>query len=202
MCQEENNGCACGCGGHSHNDQKLKVVALGDSITWGFPYGPMDSWVKLFSDVTGIETVNRGINGDTTFGMMERYVPDVLDRNPNIVILMGGTNDAFEMENADEIIENLRYMAALSHKNKVLPFIGMPVPCFENSIEKVLEKVRLEIRDIEKSERVPIIDFYSVMLDAQGIPDRSLFNDDSHPNKDGYIRMAEEAITVFKRMFH
>ena len=38
------------------------IVALGDSLTYGYPYSPGSSWVGLAAKELGITIYNRGIN--------------------------------------------------------------------------------------------------------------------------------------------
>ena len=46
--------------------KKMKIVCLGDSITYGFPFGPRVSWVAMLDQVLDAEIINQGINGNTT----------------------------------------------------------------------------------------------------------------------------------------
>src|ERR1035437_634694 len=61
------------------------VVMLGDSITeWS-------DWRELLPNA---DVINRGIRGDTSDGVLER-LPEVIRRNPRIVVLMIGVNDLY-----------------------------------------------------------------------------------------------------------
>ncbi|MDD3365087.1 MAG: GDSL-type esterase/lipase family protein, partial [Syntrophomonas sp.] len=51
----------------------IKVVCLGDSITWGFPHGTEYSWVRMLDDALSGEVINQGINGNTTSDMLDRF---------------------------------------------------------------------------------------------------------------------------------
>ncbi len=75
--------------------ERNSIVCLGDSITYGFPFGPEESWVALSAQALGLNMVNKGANGDTTRGMRRRFKRDVVSLNPAYVIIMGGANDAF-----------------------------------------------------------------------------------------------------------
>ena len=70
--------------------KNLKIVCLGDSITWGFPFGPGYSWVRMLDDALEGEFINQGINGNTTSDMLRRFDQSVLKYNPSHVIIMGG----------------------------------------------------------------------------------------------------------------
>ena len=53
--------------------QELKVVCLGDSITYGFPYGPEISWVTMLQENLVGQFINRGISGNTTSDMLATF---------------------------------------------------------------------------------------------------------------------------------
>ena len=65
---------------------KQRVVFMGDSIT--------EEWSNLYPgyfDTKGY--INRGIGGQTTPQMLIRFKPDVIDLEPDIVVILAGTND-------------------------------------------------------------------------------------------------------------
>lgn len=78
------------------------VVGLGDSIT-----DDSQSWLEILRHLlakcrpeSGIRIVNAGISGDTTSGLLGRLL-DVLEREPDWIITLIGTNDvAFVREPA------------------------------------------------------------------------------------------------------
>ena len=48
----------------------MKIVCLGDSLTYGFMVRRSKIWTKLSEDKTGFEIINEGISGDTSGGML------------------------------------------------------------------------------------------------------------------------------------
>ena len=58
-----------------------KIVCIGDSITYGFPYGEEASWTRLLAEATGHLIINKGINGNTTGDMLNRFSRDVWPRS-------------------------------------------------------------------------------------------------------------------------
>lgn len=73
----------------------MKIVCLGDSLTYGYGVPRRDCWVSLAAEATGHTLVNRGINGDTTGGMLARFGRDVLSEQPDRVLLMGAPTTSF-----------------------------------------------------------------------------------------------------------
>ena len=63
------------------------VVAFGDSITaW-------KGWVAMMYGEIGTDVINSGVGGDTTVHALNRIQKDVIDKNPDLVIVNFGMND-------------------------------------------------------------------------------------------------------------
>jgi len=65
------------------------VYCIGDSLT-AADYYEADLRRLLGSSYT---VVNKGIGGDTTSGMLSRFTTDVLNHDPDFVVIWGGVND-------------------------------------------------------------------------------------------------------------
>lgn len=63
-----------------------KVVCFGDSIT-------KRGYNVILGETLGVETVMAGVAGNSTAQALRRMQRDVLDHNPNIVVIFFGTND-------------------------------------------------------------------------------------------------------------
>ena len=50
----------------------MKIICIGDSLTFGYGVWRNDCWVTLISRSTGLRTLNRGVNGDTSAYMLQR----------------------------------------------------------------------------------------------------------------------------------
>ena len=82
--------------------RSLKIVCFGDSLTLGYqsptlqspvveniPYGTyLQEWMGARGEI-----VVRGVCGETTQDMRLRHQRDVLDHQPQMAIILGGTND-------------------------------------------------------------------------------------------------------------
>ena len=50
----------------------MKLICLGDSLTFGYGVRVSQRWTHLCAQDTGWKIVNEGVSGDTTGGMLAR----------------------------------------------------------------------------------------------------------------------------------
>jgi lysophospholipase L1-like esterase len=117
------------------------VVGLGDSIT-----DDAQSWLEILRHLLGerrpedgIELLNAGISGDTTSGLLGRFL-DLLERDPAWIIILIGTNDvAFvrdprtkSLVSREETDKNLRTLRDLTEALSEARLVWMtPPPAIE-----------------------------------------------------------------------
>ncbi|MHB8126880.1 MAG: GDSL-type esterase/lipase family protein [Desulfitobacteriaceae bacterium] len=176
----------------------MKVVAIGDSITYGFPYSIDDSWVRLTSNKLNLDIINKGSCGDLTRDMLVRFPQDVLSLNPTHVIIMGGTNDAFCKLSLDEISRNLGKMVKQSLNHNITPILALPIPCEDEIEEGILGSYRNWIRCFTAFKKVSLLDFYSQMLKSNGGIEDQVLIDGVHPSQKGYQLMMKLAVAQLR----
>lgn len=168
-------------------EDKIKVVCLGDSITWGFPFGPDYSWVKMLNDTHDGEFINQGINGNTTTDMLKRFDRAVLKNDPTHVIIMGGINDVLWRESYDRIIWNLKTMAEKAQEAGINVILGTPTAFDEPEIEIRIARIRTWIKNYSRENNLQVIDFAAAFFDSAGnIKTDLLLADGGHPTRQGY----------------
>ena len=194
------------------------VICFGDSLTVGLtdgspgsdvPYGRfLQEWLGSRGRV-----VIRGLCGELTSTMVERFTRDVVNHKPDTVVILGGTNDLGHGVEPFAIAENLSRMYSQADKAGIQA-VGVTVPSirpdqplpssgFSNSSESSLPEwirphisIRLLLnRRIEElcSERaIPCIDLFSETIEE---PHRILaagFSSDGlHLTPKGYERFAK-----------
>lgn len=186
--------------------QAVKVACVGNSITYGFGLDNREqqSYPAVLQSLLGNSyTVgNFGTNGCTMLRNGNKpYWTDpnfkaATDFNPDIVIIMLGTNDAkpFNWVFKDQFMAD--YLSLIEHFGKMgaKVYIGIPAPVYGNgnfSIDASIlnnEVVPL-IRQVAEKAGAPFIDVYKAL---SGRPD--FFPDTVHPNADGASLIAK---TVF-----
>ena len=69
------------------------VLALGDSLTYGFGANPAESYPSQLAAASGWRVINAGKNGDTSGGALTRLPQLLREHNPRLVIISIGGND-------------------------------------------------------------------------------------------------------------
>lgn len=168
-------------------DQK-SLVFLGDSITqgWGDDFGGRFPGVKL---------ANRGINGDTTRGMLFRLQDDVLALKPTGVVLLLGTNDLEENAEPETIAGNLKLiLAELKKHDPKMPVILCQVFPSSESKKRPADKIKqinkLYSAAVKGDSQVILVETWPLFANENGDAKEAEFPDLVHPNKTGYDKWA------------
>jgi lysophospholipase L1-like esterase len=193
---------------------ELRVVFMGDSIT--------DAWVspEYGGFFPGKPYIDRGISGQTTPQMLIRFRPDVIALHPKVVVILAGTNDIAGNTGPmtlDQIEGNLASMADLAKANKIHVVLASVLPVsnyghdrqgnaqdtrVNRPPEKILE-LNAWIKKYAAENGHTYLDYFSAMVDPQGMLQKDLSEDGLHPNAKGYAVMsplAEQAIrTALKK---
>jgi len=180
---------------------KMKVVCLGDSITWGFPFGPDYSWVHMLEQATGVEFINKGINGNTTSNMLSRFERDVISLSPSHVIIMGGVNDMIWGDSFDRITWNINAMIEKAEEAGIEVILGIPTSVESAYLEKLISRLRRWLIDLAAQRNIAVLDFSKAFLNEQGeIMTQYLLADGAHPSEAGYRAMFKQIdLSMFKQ---
>jgi lysophospholipase L1-like esterase len=182
-----------------------RVVFMGDSITdnWGRRYG------KFFP---GKPYINRGIGGQTTPQMLIRFRPDVIALQPNVVVILAGTNDIAGNTGPSTLAaieDNLQSMAELARANNIRVVLSsvMPIcdyirPQTTRRPPETIVALNAWIKDYAAKNKLVYLDYYSAMLDDKQMLKQEITYDGLHPNDAGYeliAPLAEKAIAAALR---
>lgn len=170
--------------------EELTIVCLGDSITYGWPWGPEASWTTMLENVVAGQVINRGIPGNTTSQMRERFDNAVIKANPTHLIIMGGINDIVWQESFDRIVWNLRSMAEKAVQHNIKVIFGMPTVVDDEYLEALIQRIRNWIKEYSAQQGIPVIDFDQAFYDHnRNIKTELLSSDGAHPSREGYQAM-------------
>jgi lysophospholipase L1-like esterase len=180
-----------------------RVVFFGDSIT--------DAW-KLDDYFPGKPYVNRGIGGQTTPQMLVRFRQDVIDLHPRVVVILAGTNDIAGNTGPmrlEDIEANYASFAELARANHIAVVFSSVLPIHnyapksqelfaQRSPVKILALNRW-LKDYCAANGLVYLDYFTAMVDDQGLLKRDLAEDGLHPNAAGYKIMAPMADAAISR---
>jgi lysophospholipase L1-like esterase len=186
------------------NDPK-KVVAFGDSITFGFldlqrrgfrlttsNNYPNILQGKLKALDPAWQVVNEGRGGEHTFEGAGRISSVLQSDKPGFILIMEGTNDAEQCDDSTVLINSLHGMVRTAKANKTIPILATIPPSFRNNpcASDIIDEANANIRGIAAAEGIVLAEIFNGMnqRDLFGIaPDR----DPLHPNERGYAVMAD-----------
>ena len=171
-----------------------RVVFMGYSIT--------DIW-NLAKYFPGKPYINRGIGGQTTPQMLIRFRPDVIALQPEVVVIMAGTNDIAGNTgpmSLAEIEDNYATMAELARAHNIRLVFSSVTPVNDyTERSKLFFPLRspqqiLELNSWMKNYCVQngcvYLDYFGAMVDDKGLLKSDLAEDGLHPNDKGYAIMA------------
>ena len=194
----------------------ITFVCLGDSLTVGYqsphPYGSYqeEPYTDYLASMTrgeiqkqsiedmNIFFINKGINGDSTDGMLGRFRTSVEFEKPDYTIIWGGINDLFAgrkpsliMENLKELYKRTNEIDSISIACTLIPVEG---PDLMNQKIRDLNKLIVNYCDLEG---IRWVDLFSALVDCNGKLESRFSNDGAHLTSIGYQTVAQ---TIFEEV--
>jgi lysophospholipase L1-like esterase len=181
----------------------LKIVCIGDSLTYGYRVRRSKTWINLVQEELNIKIENKGISGDTTGGMLARFREDVISKKPKIVFIMGGTNDIITGADLGVPQSNIMAMVHQARGNMIKPIIGLPTKIdVENVVEewsifadykeisKKVDKYNKWLKRFSKAFEIDYIDFNKKINSLSKDEMKQIYLDGLHFNNKGHELMA------------
>jgi GDSL-like Lipase/Acylhydrolase family len=177
----------------------VDAVFLGDSITEG--------WLSKAPQFFIPGRACRGIGGQTTPQMLLRFRQDVIDLQPRIVHLMGGTNDIAGNTGPSTlkmIQDNVLCMTEIAMANRVHLILASVPPAsdypWRPGLDTVTPIAQLNawLRDHARRVHATYADYFAVLSDGSGGMREGLSSDHVHPTEAGYAAMRPVAEAAIK----
>lgn len=165
---------------------EIKIVCFGDSLTYGygvleniaFPYRLSQDLPQKYPNYT-FSVINSGINGQTTREALQRLQGSILGREPQIVLILFGSNDCalnegqyrtpYEFEkNLRQILDQILTLTTQNKFNsgKTLPILFTPPSMVDTDFYPFTTNDRLAaygsiVQTIAKEYQIPCIDLFA-----------------------------------------
>lgn len=185
-----------------------KIVCFGDSITKrGYP--------EIIAEKLKVQVINSGVAGHTSSQGLRRMKKDVLDHEPDIVVVFFGTNDIRVdsvkhvplkqyRKNLEEIAESCRNAGARVifctpppiHEAKYFRRHNKKDYEKKGGLAKLLGDNQEAVRKVGKAKKVPVVDL-AEELERQPI---WMHQDGVHPSPTGNILIAQSLIELLRPM--
>jgi lysophospholipase L1-like esterase len=169
------------------------IVMVGDSLTDGA------EWREMFPQVS---IANRGIDGDTAGGVLERMGGIVAVRAEKAFIMIGINDLAEPDKSADAVFDDYRKIIATLRDNGSAVFVVSTLMCNEiKAAWKSCSAANPKIKQLNRKlaalapREITFIDINAKMTDASGLKDE-LTTDGVHLNGNGYL-LWRDAISPF-----
>ena len=168
-----------------------KVVFMGNSITEGWGNAHPEFFEKN-------SYLNRGIGGQTTPQMLIRFTPDVLDLNPEVVVILAGTNDIAAntgFSSVKMICDNIKAMAILAEQNNIKVVLSSILPVYDYpwrpGLEPVskIEEINSWLQKYALENGHVYLDYFEALKNEKKGMKKIYSEDGVHPNAKAYSVM-------------
>ena len=168
-----------------------RVVFMGNSITEGWLQGGLSLFKKQ-------NYINRGIGGQTTPQMKFRFMQDVVELKPKIVVILAGINDIAQNTGyipIPDIASNIEEMTRMAKANKIKVVICYVLPAnyfpWRPQILPADQVITLNLllKEMALKNEVVYLDYYSEMVDENRGMKEAYTTDGVHCTIEGYKMM-------------
>ncbi|MCJ1714849.1 GDSL-type esterase/lipase family protein [Curtobacterium sp. VKM Ac-2922] len=173
------------------DDERGLVLFLGDSVTAG------GSWAERLPDE---RTDNRGVNGDTTDGVLER-LDDIVQAAPDVIVLLIGTNDfGNHRKSAEHVVRNVEtILVTLRRELPGVRLLLVSVLPRQAEYAPRIEEANRHLRQFVATCHAQYLDVWPALADGDHLA--AQFTDDGlHLTDEGYRAYTAELVPALERL--
>ena len=170
--------------------ENVDVAFIGDSLTDAY---------DLTKHYPQYVTANRGIGGDTTFGVQNRLQTSLYDIQPKaVVLLIGGNNMRTMFENFEEILSDMRDNLP---QTKLIVQSMYPTTGSEHARNERIPAINEEIKRLADEYGFYYADVHSALFDTTtGGLAQAYAADAVHLNEQGYERVTQVLTPILENL--
>lgn len=175
-----------------YKDYEVDVAFLGDSLTDGYD---LEKYYPQYL------TVNRGIGGDTTFGLEKRLQTSVYDLKPKVAVMLIGANNFDTMfDNYESILTGLKDNLPET-KIVLLSLTSMSGEWGKNNQKAAYNNVKIKL--LAEKYEYEFVDLYTPLFDLEtGGIYAEYTTDGGHLTPAGYEVLTNTITPVLKRLLN
>lgn len=171
-----------------------QTVIAGDSITEILNMELFNSYVES----SGRLVYNRGISGDTSDRLLERFDDTVLSLRPCNLVLLIGTNDLSLISDAEYVYKNIE-MLIIKTRNicpntNIIVQSVYPVDFRNRKKNRNINELNSKLKEMAEKFEIIYLDIHSLLLDNNGGLNAKYTYDGLHPNTLGFEIAARQII--------
>lgn len=179
--------------------KKRGITFIGDSITQDYPL--QDFYSEFI-------TYNRGIGGDTTLGLSNRLNESVFELDPQVVVILIGTNDLSLTQDSleaiigriEEIVQTI--LESISNIQIILQSI-YPINHTINPASvgpRTNQDIQIINQGISKIKNVHFVDIYFELINKDGLLDPKWSYDGLHLSALGYEKITSILLPILSKL--
>jgi len=162
-----------------HETEKADIVVLGDSLTYRMKW----------NELSDMPIINRGIDGDTTKGVLYRM--DLIYKlHPKKVFIMVGINDIITGHSIEEVFSNYKKILQSLKEKNIIPYVQSTLFTTEDDFNIQVEKLNISLKEYCNSNKIIFID-----INEKLAPNNTLIEDYTY---DG-VHLNDNAYKVWKQ---
>ncbi|SDQ93065.1 Lysophospholipase L1 [Curtobacterium sp. UNCCL20] len=175
----------------AQTEERSTVLFLGDSIT---AQGSWDAWLP------DERTVNQGVGGDTTDGVLAR-LDAVIAEQPEVIVLLIGTNDfGNHRASVEHVVRGVE--SVLVTLRRELPGVRLLLVSIlprQAEYATKIEEANRHLRQFVATCHAQYLDVWPALADGDHLADR--FTDDGlHLTDEGYQAYVGELVPALERV--
>jgi len=208
------------------DNKVIRIMVIGDSITQGKKSEAVQNQVyssylrdRLKRQNLNVELMNNGLGSENITQAFARFQTSVLEKHPDLVTLMYGTNDSFMNPGSDTsrvslplFEETLNKMVIALKKNSIIPILVSPPPLWKfrnsnrepyisNGLNFSLQKYVLAIQRVALHQNITYVDiFHNWKLRSKSGQQlsRYYYRDGIHPSYLGHFLIADQLFPAIR----
>lgn len=163
------------------------IVAVGDSLVEGVGSSNGGGFISDLEERLGVPIANYGVQGETSADVLAR-IDDVIETDPDVVILLVGGNDVLQLVKPEYTFANIREIVErLQDSGAVVIVLGIRGGIHNRVYQEEFESLSEELGTYYVSD---------VLEDIFARP--NLMSDFLHPNDEGYERIADRVEPILE----